>query len=79
MAQLLELFEKSIEPHVPEPAAQKFKSEVRRKVNALAVDACDVMNLDENTLFNGAAQDVRDRMLPDGAAQRATTPRRPSR
>lgn len=70
MAQLLELFEKSIEPHVPAPAAQKFKSEVRRKVNALAVDACDVMNLDSNTVINGAAQDVRDRLFADGAAQK---------
>lgn len=69
MAQLLELFEKSIEPHVSAQAAQKFKSEVRRKVNALAVDACDVMNIDSNTLFNGAAQDVRDRLYADGAAQ----------
>ena len=70
MAQLLELFEKSIEPHVPEQAAQKFKSEVRRKVNALAVDACDIMNLDENTVINGAAQDVRDRLFVDGESQR---------
>jgi len=74
MAQLLELFEKSIEPHVPEQAAQKFKSEVRRKVNALAVDACDVMNMDSNTVINAAAQDVRDRLFADGAAQ--SRPRR---
>ena len=70
MAQLLELFEKSIEPHVPAPAAEKFKAEVRRKVNALAVDACDVMNMDSEQVFNGAAQDVKDRVFADGAAQR---------
>lgn len=73
MAQLLELFEKSIEPHVPAPAAEKFKSEVRRKVNALAVDACDVMNIDQNTLLNGAGQDVKDRVFPDGESQRRKT------
>lgn len=70
MAQLLELFEKSIEPHVPAPAAEKFKSEVRRKVNALAVDACDVMNIDQNTLLNGVAQDAKDRVFVDGELQR---------
>lgn len=76
MAQLLELFEQSIEPHVPAPAAEKFKSECRRKLNALAVDAVDVMNMDESTLLNGAAQDVKDRIFVDGRAQERRSPSR---
>lgn len=73
MAQLLSLFEKEIEPHISTEASEKFKAEVRRKVNALAVDAIDVMRLEPDIKINGAGQDVRDRLFPDGAAQRGRT------
>lgn len=65
MAQLLEEFEKTIEGRIPEDVASDFKAMTRRKINALAVDACDVMNL-EGMAINGAAQDIKDRLYVDG-------------
>lgn len=65
MAQLLEEFERTIEPLVPEEQAKTFKAMVRRKMNALAVDAADLMNL-EGVAVNGYAQDIKDRLFPDG-------------
>lgn len=69
MAQLLEHFEQQIEPLVPAEVAEKFKGETRRKLNALAVDACDVLGIDDETLVNAHAQDQKDRVFPDGRAQ----------
>lgn len=68
MAQLLEEFERTIEPLIPPKAAAEFKALARRKLNALAVDAIDLMSLGDMAI-NGAAQDIRDRISPDGAAQ----------
>lgn len=68
MAQLLEEFERTIQPLIPEEQAQEFKALARRKLNALAVDAIDLMKLGDMAI-NGAAQDIRDRIAPDGAAQ----------
>lgn len=68
MAQVLEAFEERIEPHLPAEAAgdvQDFKGMVRRRMNALAVDAADVMALD-NGQINQAGQDIRDRLHPTG-------------
>lgn len=73
MAQLLSQFEREIEPHITKEQSEKFKAEVRRKVNALAVDALDVMRLEPDMQINGAGQDVRDRIFADGAAQRGRT------
>lgn len=66
LAQVLEQFEKSIEPHLPETARkakEDFKALVRMRLNALAVDACDAIGEQE---INGAAQDLRDRLHPEG-------------
>lgn len=71
LAQLLEFFEAQIEPLLGEnadtEAVADFKGLVRRKMNALAVDATDVMNLDGE--INGFAVDTRDRLYPDGRPQ----------
>jgi hypothetical protein len=79
-AQLLEEFERDIEPRLPEEVAQKFKALVRRKVTALAVDCIEVMDL-ENTVMNGAARDLKDRIHPDAGLSsshdgRSSTPAR---
>lgn len=68
MAQLLEEFENEIEPLVPADAAAKFKAMARRKMNALAVDCVELMNLEgTQQAINGHAQDIRDRLHPDAA------------
>lgn len=68
MAQLLEVFEEEIEPLISSEQAKKFKALARRKMGALAADAVELLNL-ENMAINGAAQDIRDRVFADGAAQ----------
>lgn len=74
MAQLLDLFERQIEPHVPASVAQEFKGECRRKLNALSVDACDVIFLmGTDQLQNGHAIAIKDRLFVDGQAQRSKT------
>lgn len=70
MAQILEAFETDIEPHLGPEAnghAQDFKGLVRMRLNALAVDACEVMSLEnEGVTINGAAQAARDSLHPTG-------------
>lgn len=61
MAQVLAEFEKSVQPLIPEEVADEFKSQVRRKMNALAVDVCDMLRLQDQGLeINGFARDLRD-------------------
>jgi hypothetical protein len=64
MAQVLEHFEKELQELLPESAAgavQDFKGLVRARMNALATDAVDIMQLgDEHR--NGLALDFRDRI-----------------
>lgn len=67
LAQVLEEFEEKIVPLLPQNAdgeVDAFKAMVRRKMNALAVDATDVMNLDGEV--NGVAVELRDRLHADG-------------
>ena len=68
MAQVLEAFERDIEPNLPsgmEGETQSFKGLVRARINALASDSVDIMALD-GSVPNGAAQDLRDRLHPTG-------------
>lgn len=65
MAQLLEEFERSIEPLIPADVSADFKAYVRRKMNALAADAVELLEL-EDTAINELATDLKDRMFPDG-------------
>lgn len=69
MAQVLEVFERTIEPLLPESDQNRkkiedFKALTRMRLNALAVDACDVM--DGEVEINGAGQDVRDKLHHGG-------------
>lgn len=79
MAQLLESFEELIEPLIDMSQAdngeqvREFKGTVRRKLNALAVDALDVMNTDEAGMVrNGAAVALQERIHPETPGARAT-------
>lgn len=69
MAQVLEEFEKVIEPHLTPEAegdVQSFKGLVRMRMNALATDAIDLMALGEAGEQNGVAMEIRDRLHPTG-------------
>lgn len=65
MAQTLEVFEETIEPLVTKDVAAEFKALVRRKMNALATDCIDLLELGDMAK-NGLAQDIADRVFPDG-------------
>lgn len=74
-AQLLDDFEKNLVPLIPTehgPAVDQFKSTVRKKLSAFAVDLTDVLELDKDGELNGYAIQIRDRVHPGG---RPRTPR----
>lgn len=74
LAQVLDSFEKEIQPHLPagtEGQVQDFKGLCRARFNALAVDAIDLMNLGGDAI-NGAGQDVKDRLEPTGRPRGVT-------
>lgn len=68
MAQVLEEFERELEPLLPAEKVAGFKALVRRKLNGFAGDVIDLLRL-EGTARNGAAIDVEDRLFPDGRHQ----------
>lgn len=79
LAQTLEEFENTVEklldqaaPHLPpalrielSAAVETHKATVRRKIQALATDCADLM-AHSDTAFNGFAQEMRDRLHPEG-------------
>lgn len=66
MAQILELFEETIEPHVPPGDAQDFKGHLRGKLNALALDAQDMLNLKPGEDVNALTLELRNRLSANG-------------
>lgn len=71
LAQTLEEFEDIILPLLPANADEpvdRFKATVRRKFNALAVDASEVCELEGEV--NGYAVETRDRLDPHGRGVR---------
>lgn len=71
LAQTLEEFENTIEPLVPNEVAQAFKAHVRRKFGAFSADVIELLGLEGKAMnANGHAQDLKDRLSPDGAASR---------
>jgi hypothetical protein len=76
MAQLLEDFEKHVEPHLPPGVAAQFKGTVRRKLHALALDACEIISLKPGEELNGHVVELRDRLHIEGrpiSSMRSTT------
>jgi hypothetical protein len=67
MAQVLDEFEKEIEPRIPKAQAQTFKALVRRKIDAFTVDVIEVMKLAPDQEINAHAQSVKDSLHPDAA------------
>jgi hypothetical protein len=67
LAQLMEAFEELVEPQTTNrESVDTFKGLVRAKMNALAVDAIDVMNLQVGEEINGFALETTDRLYPHG-------------
>lgn len=66
MAQTLEWFENEIEPLIPSELSKEFKTLVRRKMNALATDASELLELGDDMVKNEHSQDIHDRLFPDG-------------
>ena len=66
MAQLLEEFERDVEPLISPDVAAKFKGTVRRKLHALALDSCEIITLKPDEELNGVVVELRDRMHAEG-------------
>jgi hypothetical protein len=66
MAQLLEDFEREIEPLIPKDKAHAFKALVRRKFNALSADFVELLELDDRAKKNELAQEIVDQIFADG-------------
>lgn len=66
MAKILAKFEETIEPVLREQGKHQeiedFKGYVRQKMNALAVDTCQMLELKPGEEQNWAAVEVRDRV-----------------
>lgn len=65
-------FEDVIVPLLPAGAGaviQDVKGLVRARMNALCVDAVDLFKLEGEARINGAAQELRDRLHPEGRPQ----------
>ena len=65
MAQLLEQFEREVEPHIPPDVAEQFKGTTRQKLHALALDAIGILYLQPGEELNQAAVDLRDQVSHD--------------
>lgn len=66
MAQLLDDFEAKVEPHLPTDTAQNFKSMIRRKLHALAIDAIEIAQLAPGEEMNGVVVELRDHLHVEG-------------
>ena len=67
MAQLLEEFERDLEPLLPAEAIESFKALVRRKLNVLASDIVEKAEDERRGLIqNGVGQAVKDHLHADG-------------
>jgi hypothetical protein len=74
MAQALDYFDAEAAPHLPPDVADAVKGIFRRKMHALALDACEVISLKPGEELNGAIIELRDHMHVEGRPiQRSTT------
>jgi hypothetical protein len=73
MAQILEAFEETVEPHIPGDKAEEFKGVIRQKLHALALDTCDIMALKPGEQANGHAVELRERLGDTRPHRRRTT------
>lgn len=68
MAKILAKFEETVEPTLKAQGKDKeiedFKGYVRQKMNALAIDAGEIIELKPGETLNWAAVELRDRLTP---------------
>jgi hypothetical protein len=68
MAKILAKFEEEIEPLLraqgKDQEIEDFKGYVRQKMNALAIDASEIIELKPGETLNWAAVELRDRVKP---------------
>ncbi len=66
MAQALDIFDDLAGPHLPPDVADEVKGIFRRKMHALALDACEVIALKEGEELNGHVVELRDHLHVEG-------------
>ncbi len=66
MAQALDIFDELAGPHLPTDVADEVKGIFRRKMHALALDACEVIALKPGEELNGHIVELRDRLHVEG-------------
>jgi hypothetical protein len=68
MAKILAKFEESVEPVLraqgKDQEIEDFKGYVRQKMNALAIDASEIIELKPGEVLNWAAVELRDQLTP---------------
>lgn len=74
MAQALDFFDAEAGPHLPPDVADAVKRIFRRKMHALAMDACEVISLKPGEEMNGAFWELRDHLHPEGRPIRRRPP-----
>ena len=73
MAQALEVFDDQALPHLPPDVAETVKGIFRRKMHALALDACEVISLRPGEEINGMAVELRDQLHVEGRPNQRST------
>lgn len=75
MAQALDKFEELAQDHLPPEVAEEIKGIFRRKMHALALDACEVIALRPGEEINAHAVELRDHLHVEGRrpTQRSTS------
>lgn len=74
MAQALEEFDRLALPLLPPDVADTVKGIFRRKMHALALDACEVLSLRPGEELNGVAVELRDHLHVEGRPNQRSTP-----
>lgn len=73
MAQALEEFDRLALPLLPPEVSDNVKGIFRRKMHALALDACEIIALKPGEEINGAVVELRDRLQVEGRPMRRST------
>ncbi len=66
MAQALDYFDAEAAQYLPPDVADEVKGIFRRKMHALALDACELLAMKEGEELNGHIVELRDRLHVEG-------------
>lgn len=73
MAQALDFFDQETAQHLPPDVAEAVKGIFRKKMHALALDACEVISLKPGEELNGAIIELRDHLHVEGRPTQRST------